>query len=238
MQIMQLGSASLRTTQHVLYGCLTRWAAQPCPLAPICSRYQPAVAISVAQHAGTHTSAGYYLQLTVPCWWHQKLAIICIILRGARLEPAEDIQKPPLLLLQIVLYYAYNDQALRRDFAKAMNKLSLLGQDQASLLCPPRAGKAGSTCLLACLLKPDSLGPLLWPPVTTMFSTCLPACLLCHRWGGGTELTTQTHGLPACRSSTARMCLRHGATALKTSLCGSPIGRMRPSMSTNRSLRR
>eukprot|EP00891_Asterochloris_glomerata_P003639 jgi/Astpho2/3639/Aster-07842 len=39
----------------------------------------------------------------------------------------------------IVLYYAYNDQALRRDFAKAMNKLSLLGQDQARLMCPPQA---------------------------------------------------------------------------------------------------
>ena len=53
-----------------------------------------------------------------------------------RLEPAGDTEKL-LLLLQIVLYYAYNDQALRRDFAKAMNKLSLLGQDQASLMCPP-----------------------------------------------------------------------------------------------------
>ena len=82
---------------------------------------------------------------------------------------------------------------------------------------PSPSREAGSTCLLACLLKPDSLGPLLWPPVTTIISTCLPACLLCYRWGGGTELTTQTHGLPACRSSTARMCLRHGATALKTS---------------------
>ena len=65
------------------------------------------------------------------------------------LEPAGDIQKPMLLLLQIVLYYAYNDQALRRDFAKAMNKLSLLGQDQARLMCPPRAEEVGSTCLLA-----------------------------------------------------------------------------------------
>ena len=55
----------------------------------------------------------------------------------ARLNTAGDIQEPLLLLLQIVLYYAYNDQALRRDFAKAMNKLSLLGQDQASLIWSP-----------------------------------------------------------------------------------------------------
>ena len=81
------------------------------------------------------TSADYHLQLIVPCWWHLKLAIMRIMSRGARLESAGDVQKP-LLLLQIVLYYAYNDQALRRDFAKAMNKLSLLGQDQASLVCP------------------------------------------------------------------------------------------------------
>ena len=68
--------------------------------------------------------------------------------RVARLEPAGDTTQP-LLLLQIVLYYAYNDQALRRDFAKAMNKLSLLGQDQASLMRPPCAGQRGRTCLLA-----------------------------------------------------------------------------------------